>query len=90
MNTSYKQMRCRCGSDHTSVMRAIRDGREMNWSRGAATAFRTLRRWGCITDGGELTGIGKQLIDSFDLPARKAQGDGSESSAVPFDSVAIR
>ena len=85
---SLAQMRSRCLSDHVACLRAIRLGRELQWSRSRQTAFKTLRRWGCVEADGTLSDIGNRLADLFDLPRREANGDGAHSSATRFDSVA--
>ena len=58
---TIKQMKCRCGSEHTQVLRAIKSGKTINTpSRALMTAAKTLRKWGCVKDG-ELTETGMQL-----------------------------
>ena len=82
---SFEQIRSRTTSNHLEVLRAARDGRHLkNWM---PKSYRTVLRWGGVIDG-KLTELGKRLLESFDPPARTAIGDGEETPATWFDSVA--
>ena len=61
---SLAQMKCRAGSEHVEVLRAVFAEKKIDRpSRAIMTARKTLVRWGCISNG-ELTDVGQKLLSA--------------------------
>lgn len=69
MNTTptLPQMRNRCCDGHSTVLRALLDGRTLQPSRFLSRCWATLRRWGCIDDAGAITDAGRALAGLLNI-----------------------